>query len=719
MRQLTQQLGDGDMTVQDVPEPQVLPGFVRVRNHYSLISAGTEGSSVRTARKSLIGKALERPAQVKQVLDVMQKQGPLQAYRAVMKKLDAYSPLGYSSAGEIMDVGPNVTGFATGDRVACAGVGYASHAEVVSVPVNLCVKLPPDSNLALAAYNTLGAIALQGIRQADAKLGETCAVIGLGLIGHLTGLLLKASGVRVIGIDINPAMVAAADTRATDATFIRSEPGLSETILTLTGGLGVDAVIIAASTSSLDPINFAGAIARKKGRVVVVGGIPTGFDRDPHYYRKELDLRMSCSYGPGRYDPAYEEQGQDYPPAFVRWTEKRNMEAFQALVHSGRVDLSHLTTHEFPFENAPRAYQTILEQTELVLGVLLRYSTTRPLVETPIAIHPARASGKIGLAFFGAGSYAQGMLLPNLPRDPEVVRKGVMTSTGTTSKRIAERFRFEYCTSQDNDILGNRDINTVFIATRHDSHASYIIKALQARKHVFVEKPLCLSETELTAITTAYREADGAGAPCSVMVGFNRRFAPLAIAMKARLPSQGPLSMVYRVNAGAIPGDSWIHNPLVGGGRIIGEACHFIDFLSYLADSHPVRVFASAAPDPASLNDIVSIQLEFANGAIGTVAYFANGGRSLAKEYVEVYRGGTTAILSDFKELRIHGGSRIHRQRLFNQDKGQAGMLRAFLEALKTGAPAPIAFDDISAVTLATFRAMDSLRTHQALPLSP
>lgn len=716
MKQLTQQLGNGTMQVQEVPEPQALPGFVRVRNHYSLISAGTEGSTVRTARKSLIGKAMERPAQVRQVFDVMQKQGPLQAYRAVMKKLDAYSPLGYSSAGEVLDVGPGVTGFTVGDRVACAGAGYASHAEVVSVPVNLCVRLHPEANLALAAYNTLGAIALQGVRQADLRLGETCAVIGLGLIGHLTGLLLRASGVRVIGIDINPAIVAMAARHCADAAFARSAPGLTESILALTGGLGVDAVIIAASTASLDPVNFAGAIARKKGRVVVVGGIPTGFDRDPHYYRKELDLRMSCSYGPGRYDPGYEEKGQDYPVAYVRWTEKRNMEAFQSLVQSGTVKLAHLTTHEFPLSEATSAYQAILEPSELVLGVLLRYDTNRPRTEAPLAITPPRPAGKAGIAFIGAGSYAQGMLLPNLPTDPEVSRKGVLTSTGTTSKRVAERFHFEFCTSREDDLLANPDINTLFIATRHDSHAPYVLKALQARKHVFVEKPLCLTETELGAIAAEHAAAEQAGTPCSVMVGFNRRFAPLAVAMKKRLPSSGPLSMIYRVNAGAIPADSWIHDATVGGGRIVGEACHFIDFLTYLADSKPLRVFASATPGPGSLEDIASIQLEFENGAIGTVAYFANGGRSLAKEYVEVYRGGTTAILSDFKELRIHGSSRTHRQSLFNQDKGQAEMLKAWLESITKGQPAPIPFSDLCTVTRVTFRALESLRTHQALP---
>lgn len=717
MKQLTQQLGTGMMQVQEVPVPQTLPGFVLVRNHYSLISAGTEGSTVRTARKSLIGKAMERPAQVRQVLEVVQKQGPLQAYRAVVKKLDAYSPLGYSSAGTVIDVGPGVAGFATGDRVACAGVGYASHAEIISVPVNLCVKLATDADLAQAAYNTLGAIALQGVRQADLRLGESCAIIGLGLIGHLTGLLLKASGVRVIGVDINPAIVAAAKP-CTDAAFCRSTPGLAESILSLTGGTGVDAVIIAASTSSLDPVNFAGAIARKKGRVVIVGGVPTGFDRDPHYYRKELELRMSCSYGPGRYDPDYEELGHDYPQAYVRWTEKRNMAAFQDLIRGGTLSLAHLTTHEYPIENAPLAYQTILNHTELVLGVLLRYDTSTPFQPAPLVISPRPAEGRIGLAFIGAGSYAQGMLLPNLPTGPDFARRGVLTSTGTTSKRVAERFHFDFCAAREEELLARPDIHAVFIATRHDSHAPYVLKALQARKHVFVEKPLCLTPGELDQITAARQAAAQSGTPGSVMVGFNRRFAPLARELKSRLPPAGPLSMLYRVNAGAIPADSWIHNPVLGGGRIIGEACHFIDFLSFVADSRPVRVYASAATVAPALNDVASIQLEFANGAIGTVAYFANGSKSLAKEYIEVHRAGVTAILSDFKELQVQGSGRAHRQRLFNQDKGQATMLSEFLQAVKAGTGSPIPFEDLAATTRATFLAMESLATHQSLTLA-
>ena len=698
--------------------PVVGPGMVLVRNHYSLISAGTESSTVKTARKSLIGKAKERPQQVKQVLDVLKKQGPVQTYRAVMKKLDAYSPLGYSSAGEVIEVGSDVTEFAVGDRVACAGAGYANHAEIVCVPVNLCVKLPQDADLKNASYNTLGAIALQGIRQADLRLGENCAVIGLGLLGQLTCLMLRASGVRTFGIDIDKAAVEKTQGRCVDAAWIRSDAGVAEQIETATDGLGVDAVIITAGTSSLDPINFAGEIARKKGRVVVVGAVPTGFDREPYYYKKELELQMSCSYGPGRYDLNYEEKGIDYPAAYVRWTEKRNMQAFQELLHTGRIVIDYLTTHEFPLDDAPKAYDMIVSRSEPFLGVVLKYDVDKPLKRASVVVKRHKSVGKVGIAFVGAGSYAQGSLLPNIPRnDDKVVCKGVMTNSGTTSKRVAERFGFEFCTSNTEDILENKDVNTVFIATRHDSHAEYVKKALRARKHVFVEKPLCLNVEELVEIEKVYGEGQTEhGESPHLMIGFNRRFAPLTQRLKQKL-GNGPMSMIYRVNPGAIPADTWIQDPTIGGGRIIGEVCHFIDFLTFICGSLPTRVYASALPDPNHLNDTVTINLEFKNGSIATVAYYANGSKSLAKEYIEIYQAGLTGILKDFKELEIFTKSKPQRKKLLNQNKGQAFMVKAFIGLIKNGGKPLINPEEIFAVTKATFAVVESLQNRQVVSI--
>jgi predicted dehydrogenase/threonine dehydrogenase-like Zn-dependent dehydrogenase len=714
MFQLTQQLRSGELTIQELPWPQVGAGMVLVRNHFSLISAGTESSTVKTARKSLLGKAKERPQQVKQVLDVLRKQGPVQTYRAVMKKLDAYSPLGYSSAGEVIEVGSGVVGFAVGDKVACAGAGYANHAEIVCVPENLCVKLSPDADLKIASYNTLGAIALQGVRQADLRLGESCAVIGLGLIGQLACLMLRASGVRTFGIDVDGTAVELAQKHCCDMACTRATIGISNQILDVTGGLGVDAVVITAGTSSTDPINFAGEIVRKKGRVVVVGAVPTGFDRDPYWYRKELELRMSCSYGPGRYDPEYEEKGCDYPAPYVRWTENRNMQAFQDLIGSGKIDVGYLTTHEFPLEQAPKAYEMIVSRSEPFLGVVLKYDVAKPLERRPVVVGSVPSAKKVNVAFIGAGSYAQGNLLPNLPKgDPEMSLVGVMTSSGTTSKRVAERFGFGFCTSDAKDIFENDTVNTVFIATRHNSHGRYVKRALEAGKHVFVEKPLCLTVQELEEIEQVLARPQ---VKTQLMVGFNRRFAPHAVELKKRL-GKGPISALYRINAGAIPKDNWIQDKEIGGGRIVGEACHFVDFLMWLCGSVPKRVQAVAVPDPDGLNDTVNVSLEFANGSIGSICYFANGSKELPKEYVEVYSAGLTAILRDFKELEVYSTGKPRRTKSFVQDKGQANMVKAFVRSIKEGGAPLIAPEEIFAVTRATFAVVESLKTRQVISL--
>ena len=712
MKKLTQKLKNGEMQVIEISPPVLGPGMLLVRNHYSLISAGTEGSTVKTARKGLIGKAKERPEQVKQVIDVLKKQGAVQTYRTVMKKLDAYSPLGYSCAGQVIEVGSGVRGYAVGDKAACAG----NHAEIVCVPINLCVKLPPDANLKRACYNTLGAIALQGIRQADLRLGESCAVIGLGLLGQLTCLMLRASGVAAYGIDVDSRVVEVAGKNCAVRAWTRSDAGVSEQIETLTGGLGVDAVIITAATRSLDPVNFAGQIARKKGRVVLVGAVPAGFDRDPYYYKKELELRMSCSYGPGRYDINYEEKGIDYPAAYVRWTEKRNMQAFQELLHSERIDIDYLTTHEFSLDDAPKAYDMIVNRSEPFLGVVLKYDIDSPLRQARIEVSEHKPAGKVGIAFIGAGSYAQGNLLPNIPRkDSDVFCKAVMTNSGATSKRVAERYGFEFCTSDVKDILENKDINTVFIATRHDSHAEYVLKSLQAQKNVFVEKPLCLNAEELAEIEQVCR-AERTGETGQLMVGFNRRFAPHAVTLKERL-TEGPMSMIYRINAGSIPADMWIQDPAIGGGRIIGEVCHFVDFLTFMCGSLPIRVYASALPDPGHLNDTLTVNLEFANESVGTICYFANGSKRVSKEYIEVYQSGLTGIIRDFKQLEIFGGSKQERKKLLNQNKGQAYMVRAFINRIKDGGGPLIRADEIFAVTRTTFGIIESLHSRQPVSI--
>jgi predicted dehydrogenase len=709
MQQLTQKLGSGDMIIQDVPYPQLTKGMVLVKNHYSIISAGTEGSTVIAARKSLLGKAKERPQQVQQVVDTLKKQGPIQTYRAVMKKLDAYSPLGYSCSGEVIEVGEGVTEFKIGDKVACAGAGYANHAEIVSVPINLCVKLKKDSDLKNAAYNTLGAISMQGIRQADLRLGESCVIIGLGLLGQLAAQILKASGVTVIGIDIAESAVnQAVDNNAVDFGFKRNSVGIQEQIKNVTNGYGVDAVIIAAATNSLDPINFAGEIVRKKGKVVVLGAVPTGFDRDPFWYRKELELKMACSYGPGRYDLNYEEKGIDYPLPYVRWTEKRNMEAFQNLIVTRKINIDYLTTHEFDFENAKAGFDLIVSKTESFTGIVLKYDTDKIATKSKILTSEAEQLGKLNISFIGAGSYAQGNLLPYIPKNNDIYRIGVLTNTGTTSKRVAEKFNFQFCATNEEDILDEKT-NTIFVATRHDSHASYVLKALEHNKHVFVEKPLCLKESELDAIIKAKQKFK-----TSVMIGFNRRFSPFSMKIK-NVVGSGPISMIYRINAGYIPKDNWIQDIEVGGGRILGEACHFIDYLTYLNGSLPIKVSAQALADSENLNDTVNIMIQFENGSTGVVCYYANGSKSLAKEYIEVFASGTTAILNDFKELRIYGIGKPYRKKLINQNKGQKEMVEGFVNGIIDNGSAPIPFSEIVAVTKTSFKVLESISANGAL----
>jgi polar amino acid transport system substrate-binding protein len=579
------------------------------------------------------------------------------------------------------------------------------------------VKLNRDSDLSQAAYNTLGAIAMQGVRQADLRLGETCAVIGLGLLGQLSSLLLRASGIRVIGIDIDPVMVEISGKNCTDLALQRSSVGVEDAIFQFTRGLGCDAVIITAATNTLDPINFAGAIARTKGTIVVVGAVPTGFDRDPYYYRKELQVRMSCSYGPGRYDPQYEEKGIDYPAAYVRWTEKRNMEAFQELLHSRKIDVSYLTTHVFKLDDAPAAYDLMMSKSEPLIGILIEYDVNRQVPNNKIMISRDHGSGLNAkgalIGFIGAGSYAQSHLLPNIAQNDRIKLVGVMTATGTGSRSVGERFGFEFCTSNEREVLENEGINTVFIATRHDSHADYVLKALKAGKHVFLEKPLCIRERELAEIVDCLRTINPAPL---LMVGYNRRFSPLAMMIKDEFGS-GSMAMIYRVNAGAVPADSWMQDPEIGGGRIIGEVCHFVDFLTFMNGSLPMHVHAQALKDARNLQDVVNISLSYENGSIGTISYLANGDKGLPKERVEIYAHGCTAVLDDFKTLAIYARGKKKERRLLSQDKGQKAEVRMFLDAVINGQKAPIPFEELYNTSLVTFKILESIQKGMSIHL--
>ena len=719
MKQLAQKLADGRPVVVDVPAPLLGDGMILVQNYYSVVSAGTEGATVRSARKNLIAKALDRPKDVKATLELMKRQGPVQAYRAVMKKLDAYSPLGYSSAGKVIDVAPGVSGFAVGDYVACAGVGYASHAEIVAVPVNLCVKLRPDADMRAAAYNSLGAIALQGVRQADLQLGEKCAVVGLGIVGILACQLLEASGVETFGIDLDPRAVEKARKLGFNAQ-LRQTPGIENEALNVANGIGFDAVIIAAATSSLDPINLAGKILRKKGRVVVLGDVPTGFDRNPDFYPKELELRMSCSYGPGRYDLNYEEKGIDYPFGYVRWTENRNMQAFQELAYKGKIAVDSLTTHVFSLDDAPQAYDMILKRAEYFLGVLLKYDETKAPKRVDVNLRdssPVDAhKGKIGYAFVGAGSYAQGSLLPNMPQGDLCEPIAILTKSGVSALRVAKKFHFQRVAKDIDDVLDDPNVDLVMIATRHDLHAKLLMRALKKKKRVFVEKPLCLTLDEFLEIRSLFTSLGAENAP-KIMLGFNRRFSPYSRYLKEALNPNLPMAISYRVNAGAIPLNSWIQDPVLGGGRILGEACHFVDYVSWLSGSAPTAVSAVAIPDPNALNDVVAIQIKMANGSIASIGYYANGSKSLSKERIEVFQGGLSAVVDDFKRIDIYASDGKIKTRKGVQNKGQATMLDSYVRDLKEGRDT-IPPTEIFQNTLATFAVLDSLREGKVVSLA-
>lgn len=714
MEQVTQKLRNGRIQVLQVPQPPIAKNQILVHNWYSCISAGTESSTVNAARKSYIGKAKERPAQARQVLEKLRAQGPWQTYLDVMKKLDAHSPLGYSSAGMVMEVGKDIQDVKVGDFVACGG-STACHAEWISVPHNLYVPLEREADLKQASYNTIGAIALQGVRQLDPKLGETVAVIGLGLLGQLTCLLLRASGVRVVGVDVSRDAVDSAEKHCTDMALRRTEPGAEERIWDFSGARGCDGVIITAASSSLDPINFAGTISRKKGTIVVVGAVPTGFDREPHFYQKELNVKMSCSYGPGRYDPSYEEKGMDYPIGYVRWTERRNMEAFQKLITMGRIDLGYLTTHIFPLQDVTKAYDLILNKSERYLGILLKYpviesqSVPQRVVRLKTTTRPWTEMIQIG--FIGAGSYAQGHLLPHLVKKNDIALTGVATTTPTSARSVADRFGFAFCTCHAKDILQSSRVNTVFIATRHDSHGEYVLESLKSGKHVFVEKPLCLTETKLGEIEAALQQADSHTTSPMLMVGYNRRFASLAKKLKHFLNPE-PMSMIYRVNAGAIDADSWIQDPDIGGGRVLGEVCHFVDFLTFLSGSTPSVVSAFSMKSQACLEDTLTITLQFVNGSIGTIHYFANGSSKISKEYIEVYQSGQTMILDDFRRLTFADKRSSQTYKLRLQDKGQKEEIAQYLEALKKGLDHVIPFHELFSTSRVCFEIQKCLKNN-------
>jgi len=704
MKQLTQQLKSGKMEILEVPTSPIDKGKILVRNHYSVISAGTEGKIVSDARKGYVAKAKSRQKEVKQVVDLAMKQGVKDTYKMVMNKLEAPSPLGYSCAGEVIAIGNDVTDYKIGDLVACGGAS-ANHAEVVSVPKNLCVKVPNDVKIKHAAFSTIAAIALQGIRQADLRLGDNCVIIGLGIIGQLTIQMLNAAGVKTIGIDIDSSAVELARRSGADLAFNRSQEEIESSVKDLTQGYGTDAVIITAGTSSLDPVEFAGVLCRKKGKVVIVGAVPTGFSRG-NYYKKELDLRMSSSYGPGRYDPQYEEKGIDYPYGYVRWTENRNMQAHIDLLQSNKINMDILISHEFELKNAPDAYNMITEKSEPFTGIVLKYDIKSKIENSVIIKDTTYKSDEVNIGFIGAGSFAQNMLLPNVHKIANMV--GVATAKSTEARNVADKYGFNFATGDAEEIINNEEINTVFIVTPHNLHAEYVLKCLKAGKNVFVEKPLALKEEELEEIKKYYTSIQASTAP-RLMVGFNRRFSPFIQTIKSKFSDDIPKAINLRINAGFVPAESWVQDPEIGGGRIIGEVCHFVDLCMYIAASDISTISANVMNASPQLMDTLVVNVCFKNGSVASISYFSNGNTSLPKEYLEIFYANQVAIIEDFKIMNKYG-TKSERYKLSKQDKGHRKEVEEFIDSIRKGLPTPISFQDLYLSSLAPFKIIESIQ---------
>ena len=723
MKQVMQSYRTGELWLVDVPAPACGPGQVLVRTACSVVSAGTERGMLALARAGLLGKARLRPDLVRHVVRKLRVEGLRSTVEQVRARLETPVSLGYAAAGRVVEAGRGVD-LQPGDRVAIAGAGYAAHAEINATPRHLCARIPDRVSDTDAAFATLGAIALQGVRQAQPLLGERVAVIGLGVIGLLTVQILKANGCAVLGIDPDAertgrALALGADNAVSDSA--------TDACDVFTGGRGADAVIITAAAPDNGPIEQAAALSRCKGRVVAVGNVGLRVPREP-FYRKELDLRLSMSYGPGRYDPDYEERGHDYPFGYVRFTEQRNLESFLYLVEQGRVTPSALVTHRVPFDDALRAYALIDGASQAVagdapgrpLGVVLDYRQDVSLERT-VTRHARVAAGGdkvLGVGVIGAGRFAAGVLLPRL-KAAGVRLTGVCARTGASASRAAERFDAGFATTDPERLMEDERTAAIVIATRHASHAALAAASLRAGRHVFVEKPLAITETELLEIDQALEEAHGTGRQPCLTVGFNRRFSPHAQALRAAFGSRrAPLAIFYRINAGRLPRNHWLHDPREGG-RIVGECGHFVDFCAAVTDSEPVAVTAAALPSlPRSDAPPESAVLttRYADGSLAVIEYLADGHPGLGKERCELFAGGRSAVLDDYRTTTFHGGGRPVRGR---QAKGITEELRAFLDVCRNGGRWPISWASLVSTHRVCFAALRSIETGVSVPVAP
>ncbi len=712
MRQLLQSLNDGRTVLAEVPAPQAAAGALLMRTTRSLVSAGTERMLVEFSRAGWLERARQQPEAVRQVLDKLSTDGLLPTVDAVRSRLDRLLPLGYCNVGVIAEVGVDVRGFAPGGRA----VSNGPHAEWVAVPRNLCARVPDEVSDDEAAFTVLGAIALQGMRLAAPTLGESFAVIGLGLVGLLAVQLLRANGCRVLGFDPDPHRCDLARRFGADALVLDGAADVLMTADSFTQGLGVDGVLITAATASNEPVSQAARMCRRRGRIVLVGVAGLTLER-ADFYQKELSFQVSCSYGPGRYDPEYEERGNDYPLGFVRWTEQRNFQAILDMLRARRLDVRPLISHRFAFDAAPAAYDLLTGGREPYIGILLEYPPPALqdapirsiMLGSPKARSSARTSPAIGL--IGAGNHSARVLIPAFVA-AGVSLYGVASQGGVTAAHCARKFGISRATTDPVALIAAPDVDAVVIATRHDSHAGLIVQALRAHKHVFVEKPLAITADQVDAIVDAWERSEIDGCRPYLVVGFNRRCAPQVLRMKALLADvREPKSLIVTVNAGAVPATHWTQDRSVGGGRIIGEACHFVDLLRFLAGGPIVRSSVETLGDGrANPADSAAITLRFADGSVGSIHYLANGHRAVPKERLEVFCAGRVLQLDNFRRLRGYGWPHFSRFNLWRQDKGQRALVQVFVDALRTGGDPPIPFEELIEVSRAVIAIDEAAR---------
>jgi predicted dehydrogenase/threonine dehydrogenase-like Zn-dependent dehydrogenase len=722
VKQVVQNYKTGEVKLIEAPPPLVKFGGVLVRNANSVVSLGTEKLIIHFARKSLLGKALARPDLTRQVIDLAKNEGLTKAYRQAMSRLDNLTPLGYSSAGVVLEVGEGVEEFRIGERVACARGGFASHAEIVFVPKNLCAKIPDNVDFESAAFATLGAIPLHAIRLCELGLGENIAIIGLGLLGQLAVQLAKAAGYRVLGIDTDDDKVSLAQKLGADDGAVIDKKDAISKARSFSKGYGFDAVLILASSTSNQPLEIATEICREKGRIVAPGMVKLDVPRET-FYHKELSLIVSRAWGPGFDDAVYELKGIDYPLGYIRWTERRNMEQFLELVAEGRVQLAPLITHRFKIDEADRAYKAMTEDASgKYIGVLLCYDVQeREALATKVQLkkeaETKKPKEKINVGLIGAGTFATGTMLPLIKKLPSINLRGVATATGPSGKHAGDKFGFEYCTTDYDKVLKDPEIDCVLIATRHNLHAKLVIEGLNHGKDVFVEKPLALSPAELKEVIATYKQNSG-----RLMVGFNRRFSPFSLKAKEFLSDiDEPLVINCRVNAGFIPKESWVHDPSEGGGRILGEVCHFVDLAQFLTGSLPVKVYAETLSNPGiyAPDENVVITITFKNSSLASITYVANGDKAFPRERVEIFGGGSVCVIDNFRSLVFTKGSKKKRVLKLNKDSGHRAEFSAFFSAIQKGGFIPVDFEEYIYTTLATFSIQESLSKGIPIEVNP